>query len=166
MSPSRSMMTAGIVLIVGGVLALLAPYAVSIAITLIVGVSFLLGGLLNAWAAISFADGRLANGIFAVLGLFLGISFLADPLGGLISLTVLVGLLFLVSGAVRLWLAWAGRDNPAFWLLVVSGAVSVLLGGLILSDVGGATAFLGILLGIELLFAGIGLVTLSRMNRP
>jgi uncharacterized membrane protein HdeD (DUF308 family) len=58
MSPSRSMMTAGIVLIVGGVLALLAPYAVSIAITLIVGVSFLLGGLLNAWAALSFADGR------------------------------------------------------------------------------------------------------------
>jgi uncharacterized membrane protein HdeD (DUF308 family) len=166
MSPSKSMMTAGIVLIAGGILALLAPFAVSIAITLIVGVSFLLGGLLNGWAALYFSDGRFANAIFALLGLVLGISFLANPLGGLISLTVLVGLLFLVSGVVRLLLAWAGRDHPSFWLLLVSGAVSVLLGGLILSDVGGATAFLGILLGIELLFAGIGLVTLSRMTRP
>lgn len=166
MSPQRSMLIAGIVLIVGGILALLAPFAVSIAITVIVGISFLVGGLFNAWAALSFSEGRFANGVFAVLGLFLGISFLVNPLGGLISLTVLVGLLFLLSGLVRLWLAWARRDEPAFWLLLVSGAVSVLLGGIILSDVGGATAFLGILLGIELLFAGIGLVTLSRMSRP
>lgn len=165
MSPEGKMMIAGVVLILGGVAALLAPLAVSVAITLIVGVSFLVGGLVNAWAALVDARDRLAHGIFALLGLLLGISFIANPLGGLVSLTVLAGVLFLVSGATRLWLAWQRRDHPAFWMLLVSGALSVLLGAIIFADVGGATGILGILLGVELVFAGIGLVTLSRMSR-
>jgi uncharacterized membrane protein HdeD (DUF308 family) len=159
------MMIAGIVLILGGVFALLAPLAVSIAITLIVGVSFLVGGLVNAWAALQDTEDRIAHGIFAVLGLILGISFIANPLGGVISLTVLAGLLFLVSGATRLWLAWQRRDKSAFWMLLVSGALSVLLGAIIFADVAGATGILGILLGVELVFAGIGLVALARMSR-
>lgn len=164
MKAQAKMRTAGIVLILGGVLALLAPLAVSIAITLIVGLTFLLGGLFNAWAVVQDAEDKLAHGLFALLGLFLGVSFLVDPLGGVISLTVLVGILFLVSGAVRLWLAWSRRDHPAFWMLLLSGALSVLLGGFILGDILGATGILGILLGIELLFAGFGLVVLSRMG--
>jgi uncharacterized membrane protein HdeD (DUF308 family) len=159
------MMIAGIVLILGGVFALLAPLAVSIAITLIVGVSFLVGGLFNTWAALRGAEDRVAHGMFAVLGLILGISFIADPLGGVISLTVLAGLLFVLSGAIRLWLAWQRRDHPAFWMLLVSGALSVLLGAVIFADIGATTGILGILLGVELVFAGIGLVTLSRMSR-
>jgi len=142
MTAQNKMMTAGIVLIIGGVLALLAPLAVSLAITVIVGITFLLGGLINAWAAVQDAADRLAHAIFAVLGIFLGVSFLANPLSGLVSLTVLVGLVFLLSGLVRLWLAWQRRDHSGFWLLLISGALSVLLGGLIFADVMGATGTL------------------------
>jgi uncharacterized membrane protein HdeD (DUF308 family) len=159
------MWIAGLVLVIGGVLALLAPFAVSVAVTLIVGISFLLGGLLNLWAAIKSAEGRVANVLFGLLGAALGISFLVDPLGGLISLTLVVGVLFFVSGAFRIWFAWQMRDHPAFWMLLLSGALSVLLGGMIMANLFGATAILGILIGIELLFAGVGLMTLSRMQR-
>jgi len=165
MNAQAKMQTAGIVMVIGGVLALLAPLAVSIAITVIVGLSFLLAGLFNAWAAFQDSFDRLAHGIFAVLGIFLGVSFLAHPLGGVISLTVLVGFVFLLSGAFRLSLAWQRRTHPAFWILLLSGALSVLLGGMIFADVMGATAILGILFGIELLFAGFGLIALARMER-
>jgi uncharacterized membrane protein HdeD (DUF308 family) len=165
MKAQGTMRNAGIILILGGVLALLAPLAVSIAITVIVGLSFLAGGLLNAWSAWQEDDERLAHAIFAVLEIFLGVSFLAHPLSGLVSLTILVGLVFLISGAVRLGLAWQRRAHAGFWLLLLSGALSVLLGGMIFADVMGATGILGILLGIELLFAGFGLVALSRLGR-
>lgn len=165
MTAQGKMQAAGLVLILGGVLALLAPFAVSIAITVLVGLAFLIGGLLNAWAVFQDADDRMAHGVFAALGIFLGVSFLAHPLSGLVSLTVLVGLVFLISGAVRLGLAWQRRAHSGYWLLLLSGALSVLLGGMIFADVMGATGILGILLGFELLLAGFGLVALARMGR-
>ncbi|MBF9032957.1 hypothetical protein HKCCE2091_01790 [Rhodobacterales bacterium HKCCE2091] len=166
MSPTRLMLIAGIILIVGGVLSLLAPYAASIAVTLIVGWSFLIGGIVNLAAAFGNDGHRGSHVLFGLLGLLLGLSFLLDPLGGVVSLTILVGIVFLVSGGFRLALAWARREMSGFWILLLSGALSVLLGGLILSNLGGAAqSILGIIVGIELLSAGIGLVALSRMGR-
>ncbi|MBF9031229.1 hypothetical protein HKCCE3408_12575 [Rhodobacterales bacterium HKCCE3408] len=166
MTPTRFMLISGIVLIVGGILALIAPFAAGVAVTLVTGWAFLIGGALNLWSALIDQADRLWHILFGLLGILLGLSFLIDPLGGLISLTILVGVLFLISGAIRLGLAWAGRAQPAYWVLLISGALSVLLGALVLSNIGGAAgALLGIILGIELLSAGIGLVTLSRMGR-
>lgn len=165
MPSARYMMIAGIVLAVGGALALLAPLAASVAVTLFVGWGFLLSGIFNAVSLFTDAEHRGDHAVFGALGLFIGIAILVDPLGGLVSLTILLGVLFLISGAVRLWLAWAGRGSSFFWVLLMSGALSVMLGALILSSLDGAgQAALGLVLGIEMLSVGIGLVTLSRMR--
>jgi uncharacterized membrane protein HdeD (DUF308 family) len=161
----QRMRIAGIVLMLGGALALLAPYWASIAVTLIVGWTFLFAGLINLWAALASSEDRVAHGVFAALGLLIGMGILVNPLAGLVSLTVLVGILFLLSGGVRLALAWMLRDRPGFWLVLISGALSVLLGGAIMANLGGAaSSILGILLGLELIFAGFGLWMLARIG--
>jgi len=58
------------------------------------------------------------------------------------------------------------RDTPLFWPMLLSGAISVLLAGYIFANFFEiAPQLLGILLGIELLLNGAGLVALALFLR-
>ncbi len=84
----------------------------------------------------------------------------------MVSLTLVVAVMFLVTGATRLWLAWRMRETRLFWLLALTGALSVLLGGIILAGFPATAAtILGLLLAIELLSSGASLIALGLMRR-
>ena len=157
----------GIVLMVGGGLALANPFAASIAVTTLVGAFFLLAGALQLWVALTApVPHRIATGLIGVLGLLAGVSLIANPLAGVISLTLLVGIVFLITGAARLGMAWRLRETPLFWFLLLSGAASVLIGFLVVGNIAAAaTTLLGLLLGIQLLADGIGLIALGLTHR-
>ncbi len=109
---------------------------------------------------------RLWTGFVGLLGLLAGLSLLTDPLAGVVSLTLLVGIVLLMTGAVRLGMAWRLRQTPLFWFLLLSGAASVLIGVLVAGNIAAAaTSFLGLLLGIQLLADGIGLIALGLIGR-
>ena len=82
------------------------------------------------------------------------------------SLTLLVTILFAASGIARLITSFQMRATAFFWPMLISGALTLLLVGYI-----GANFFevapglLGVLLGIELIFNGIGLVVLAFFLR-
>jgi len=158
----------GGVLVLGGILALANPFAASIAITTLVGLVLVFAGVLQSWVAItdSQVPHRVWTGLVGLLALLAGISLIADPLAGVVSLTLLVGIVFLVTGAARLAMAWQLRDTPLYWFLLLSGAASMLVGFLVVTDFGAAaTSFLGLLLGIQLLADGIGLIALGVTAR-
>jgi uncharacterized membrane protein HdeD (DUF308 family) len=166
--PSLLVLLLGVLLIVGGVLALANPFAASLAVTTLVGAFLLVGGALQLWMAFSDATDphRLWNGLVGALGILTGIVLLADPLSGVVSLTLVLGVMFLVTGAMRLIVAFRVRETPFFWMLLLSGAASVLIGVLVFSDFGSAaTSLLGILLGIQLLAEGAALVALGLLAR-
>ncbi|GAA4221386.1 uncharacterized membrane protein HdeD (DUF308 family) [Sagittula marina] len=151
----------GIVLIVGGILALLLPFAASVTVALIVGWSFLFAGAVHIVGAFRDRDSRLWSGIFGLLEVALGLSFILNPLTGLVSLTVLLGVLFFVSGAMQLYLAFARRTADSTWMLALSGAVSVALALLIAFNLLSASATVpGVLLGIELISTGVAFLML------
>src|SRR6516225_8436500 len=77
--------------------------------------------------------GFLLDLLVGALYIAAGYIILANPLAATIKLTLILGIIWLVSGVLRIVLAgvlW--RD--AGWLLLLSGIIGVLAGGIIISE--------------------------------
>ena len=117
----------GIILLIGGIWALFAPFAASLAATIYVGIAFIAAGILHIVQGLRDAEDRFWNIGFGIVGVLLGVSFLFNPFGGMLSLTILFGVLFMGSGLMQLYLAWKRRMADRTLFLVLSGVVSVAL---------------------------------------
>jgi len=157
---------AGLVALAGGVLGLVNPNAAQIASTTIAGWALVVMALLQAraaWTSSAFRE-RAGAGLFAAAGLFLGLSLLLGPFGDGTLLRWLLGGLLLVGGLAKLWIGRRYRTDALFWAVVAAGALSVLLGALILF---GATLQLGVILSLELLGSGAALIVMAlRLEKP
>lgn len=158
----------GIVSVVFGVVVLGNTFAASIAITMVTGILFLASGIFQVIAGFS-VEG-MGSKIFAiligVLMAFLGGSFISNPLEGTISLALLVVIMLAASGIVRMVFAWRMRSTSYFWPMLLSGVLSVLLAGYIVANFETASVtILGIMMGVELLFNGIGLIVVALFVR-
>ena len=102
-------------------------------------------------------------GSWIVIGLLLiagGGLALANPFAASLAVELLVGWIFLIAGVVQLYAAFRGaRNSRIYWVLLLSGALSVLIGIAVLANFQqAATALLGIVLAVELISNGIGAV--------
>lgn len=155
---------AGVLALVAGTVALVFPLPAGLAVTVFVAWALVISGTLGLWAA--FADRGLAHrGRVTVIGLVtlvLGVWMLANPLPGLVSLTIVAGLVFVLSGGARLMLAPVLRGTPAFWPVALSGGLSLVLGlYALIAPMLAATVLLGTLLAIELVSVGVTLLALG-----
>lgn len=159
---------AGILSILFGIFVLANPVAASFAVTVVAGVTFLVTGGVQIFAGLG-ADaksGKLMGIGLGALMAFLGLSLMFEPLAGIVSLATLATILILVNGVFRLTTAFKMKETPLFWPMLLSGAVSVLLAGFIVANFFEvAPSLLGILLGIELLFNGTGLIVFALFLR-
>ncbi|MDB6177255.1 DUF308 domain-containing protein [Paracoccus sp. Z330] len=154
----------GVVSIAAGLLALMNPLAATLTAEQLAGWSFLFIGVLQLIAAFRAPgwDGRLWAILLGLAFALLGFMLLAKPLAGIISLTILVASLFLVSGLFKVVMSFSLRGSGAFWLVLVSGAVSVALAVMIFANFPAAAAtILGVLLAIELISSGMSMIALS-----
>ncbi|RGP37525.1 HdeD family acid-resistance protein [Pseudotabrizicola alkalilacus] len=154
----------GAICLLGGLLALFNPLAASLTAEQIAGWLFLFAGVVQAFAA--FREGWSARawltGLLGALGILVGVSLLARPLEGIIALTWLVAIFFLVSGAAKVMLSWPLRKMPYFWLLLGSGTLSVILGIMILAGLPATAGIvLGTMLAIDLISSGVALIALG-----
>jgi len=158
----------GILSIVFGVVVLGNTVAASLAVTTVTGILFLVSGGFQVFAG--FSGEGLASKVFAiamgVLMVVLGFSFLTNPLEGTISLALLVLILLIASGIVRIVFSWRMRSTQFFWPMLISGALTLLLAGYIWANFAAASVMLlGVMLGVELLFNGAGLVIMAFFVR-
>ena len=154
----------GAISLIGGILALINPFAATLAAVFLAGWTFLLFGLIQIIHAFRVRGwpGFLWSLLLGVLTVAVGISLLFNPVSGALSLTLLVAILFLVLGAVKIMYALSLRPVSGWGFAALSGVISVLLGVMILADYPwSATAILGILLAIELLSNGIFLLMIA-----
>jgi uncharacterized membrane protein HdeD (DUF308 family) len=150
----KRMTTLGIIAIVLGILAMMAPVLTGMSIALLLGVLVVIGGTARlVWA---FQAGSVGEGIlkFLLAGLTLvcGMLLVVNPLFASGFLTILLALYFIVDGVSEIAVGLGSRRG---WF-IFAGAVSILLGVLLWAQfpLSGAWA-LGILLGIKLLFIGL-----------
>jgi len=160
----------GAVMLIGGFLAFLNPFAASLAAEAVAGAAFLAAGAVQLWLAVS--DRSKATGdrwLSGALGLALvlfAVTLVLNPLAGLVTLTALVALFFTVLGALRVGLAWHMRPAQGWGWLMASGVMSLLLAALILLGLpGAALGILGLFLGIDLTMAGAVSLSLAWAKR-
>jgi uncharacterized membrane protein HdeD (DUF308 family) len=150
----KRMTTFGIIAIILGLLAMMAPVLTGLSIALLLGVLVVVAGVVRlVWA---FQAGSLGEGIlkFLLAGLTLvcGVLLVANPLFASGFLTILLSLYFIVDGVSEIAVGMGSRRG---WF-IFAGIVSILLGVLLWAQfpLSGAWA-LGILLGIKLFFIGL-----------
>lgn len=154
----------GLLSIIAGILAILNPFPASLVAVKLAGWAFLIiGGLqiLEAFRATGWG-GRIWALFMGLLALVAGINLLGEPLGGMVSLTLVLAILFVVSGIVKLIAGWQINNSQYRLAIIVSGIASFLLGIIILSNFPvSAVTSLGILLGVELISDGVSAVALG-----
>ena len=158
----------GIVALVGGVFAILVPVAASISAAILAGWALLFGAVSRLFAVIR-ADRtseRLTHLALGLLYLVAGLYLLLFPVSGTITLTIVLVACFLASGAVQLASAiqTRGSDNTAWRIFL--GLLSIVLGVMIWIDLpSSATWAIGLLIGIQLIFAGTDLIFIALAAR-
>lgn len=163
MSSSTNAIVLGVVALILGVVALAFPAATSLTVTIFVGWAFLVIGALQAFAA--FRGRSYGDMIWGIVSVVLGVMLIAQPLDGMVALTVAVGVLFFVSGLFRVVAGFRMRHGVR-WIVIGSGALSLLLGLFVLLGVPASAAVtLGILLAVELIFVGSGLLAIGIARR-
>ncbi|WP_158555131.1 HdeD family acid-resistance protein [Fulvimarina endophytica] len=159
----------GIVMLVGGLLALLNPFAASVAATLVASFVFFMVGLLQIFLAVRDLHGTASRSVTGLFGLALclfGILLAFDPLGGIVSLTLLIGFFFVTFGSARLWIALKMRDRRGWGWLAAAGTISIILGvGAMLFAAAGDVGLLGLFLAVELVLSGAASIAQSLSSR-
>lgn len=158
----------GILLMVLGAVAILVPALASWGVTIFIGWVLIFGSVFLFASAFSNRSGLnlLVGIIWAILALIAGLYLLIDPGQGTKTLTLILMIYFLVSGVFKIAVAFAGRGQPGIGWLAVNGVVSVVIGLIILVDMPDAADWaIGLLVGIDFIFAGWGLINFSMAGR-
>ncbi|MDX1744048.1 MAG: DUF308 domain-containing protein [Ruegeria sp.] len=155
----------GLLSIAFGIFVLGAPVVASIAVTMVTGVLLLISGGLQVVGGFSVegVGNKILSLIMGAVMLFLGWSFLDNPLEGTLTLATVVMILFVAGGIARIILSFQMRGTQFYWPTLISGVLSLALAAYVLANasMGLALSLLGILLGIEMLFNGFGLVFMA-----
>jgi uncharacterized membrane protein HdeD (DUF308 family) len=154
----------GVVYVVAGVIALGSVVMATIAAVWVVGIMMIIAGVfeiihsfqIKTWGRFLF---WLLLGVLYVIAGFIAFR---DALSFAIWLTLLLGAALVASGIVRIFLGFNMRGGTPWGWVVASGVVTLLLGIIILIQwpYSGLYA-LGIILGVDLVFAGASWIGLG-----
>ncbi len=161
---SKLLKTEGIVLLALGILAIILPTLFTLAIEVLIGILLLVGGAVSIYRSYTLKGlpGSTASLAMGILSVIVGILFLTHPLHGMIVLTFILGLLFLVKGVAEITTALQHRHWIAWGWILISGFVSILIAlFLLLAMPETARWALGLLVGINMLFSGAWLLMLG-----
>jgi uncharacterized membrane protein HdeD (DUF308 family) len=160
----------GIILLVLGAAAILLPPLATLAVEIFLGWLFLISGIVGLITTLRMrqAPGFGWSLLSAVIGIVAGVLLILWPLGGVLSLTLVVAVFFLIEGVASIMFALAHRSalSGRWGWMLVSGVVDLILSGIILAGLPG-TAFwtIGLLVGINMLFGGISLIAMALYAR-
>jgi uncharacterized membrane protein HdeD (DUF308 family) len=162
----------GVLLLLLGVLALGDVVAVTVVSAIFIGAALLVGGIFQiihafankAWSAFLL---NLVAGVLYVVG---GLLIMQEPVQGSIIITLFLLLALVVGGILRIVIALAHRQLPGWWMLLLGGVISAVVGILLfLSLPWSGLWVLGTLVAVELLVQGATWVqfglSLRRLRR-
>ncbi|MBW4442052.1 MAG: DUF308 domain-containing protein [Plectolyngbya sp. WJT66-NPBG17] len=160
----RWLATIAILMIILGIIAIIFPFLATITSTLVFGWIFVFAGIAQIiYAFQSKGAGRVAwKLILGLLYLITGVFVLADPLQGALAFTLILGVTIFVQGVIQVSLAFQMRRISLNWgWMLVSGIIGIVFGIFIWSSFpSSAVWLLGTLIGINLVFDGMWMLTL------
>ncbi|PPD45610.1 MAG: hypothetical protein CTY15_03655 [Methylocystis sp.] len=154
----------GALFILGGAFALLNVFAATVVAIVYIAAAMVVAG---AWEIITAFQMRpwgraVLWGVVGAMTLFAGVATARFPILAAVSFTALVGALLIAGGVIKMALAYQLRDLGRWELIAIAGALSFVLGALILAEWPASGLYvMGLFLGVNLLFEGVGWVAMG-----
>lgn len=164
-----ALMGAGVLATIVGIIAIAVPPVASVSIAILIGILLLVVGI--AWLVTTLQSGastgwKITGGVLAALLIIGGLWTLVRPWEATVGLTVILAIIFIVVGVVRLAAAFTHGRAEGAWLIGIGGALSIIIGILIAAEFPDSAAWaIGLLVGIQFLFDGLGLIFTSLAVR-
>ena len=156
----------GLLLLVLGAIAITTPFLAGLVITVVVGWLLIFAGLVGLWT--SWSMRRVKGVAWAIVSslvvIVAGLAFFAWPIGGLISLTLVLGAYLTIDGITTVILALQHRraETKNWGWLLMNGILDLLLATAIIMLQPSITAWLvGVIVGVDLVFAGISMIAMG-----
>jgi uncharacterized membrane protein HdeD (DUF308 family) len=158
----------GIVAICIGIAAIILPEIFALGTAIFIGIILVIVSAYLAAAAF-FAHGVgsfLARLAWAVLTFVVGLWLILEPHNGTLTLTLVLGIYFLLMGITRIVVAFLGRGTPNAGWVGLSGICGLIIGILVLAKFPSSADWaIGLLVGIDLIFAGWTLISVAAVGK-
>jgi uncharacterized membrane protein HdeD (DUF308 family) len=155
----------GLAALVVGVVLLFNPVAAARSLALLLGLSFIVGGLLEiavGWDAEKRRGASLALGVVLVIA---GVLAAVWPGVTLFTLALITGLSLILHGAGRIGLALMERHEvPSWGWLVLAGAVNVVIGVIAIAWPQATVLVLSLILGAQIAVFGLLLLIAAFLH--
>lgn len=158
----------GALLVVAGFLAIIYPIMSSVAVIIMLGWLLIISGVAQG---ISLVGARHVPHfwlqlISVILAFLIGFLFLRDPAQGLLTVTLLLIVFFMIEGISKIVFALTIRPFPYWGWVLASGLIGVLLSLVLWASLPVTALWLvGLLLGIQLISVGGALARLAWQVR-
>ena len=154
----------GVIYLIAGFIALGSVAMATVASVFVVGVMMIIAGVAEVFSAFQIKSwGKfLLWALLGVLYIIAGFVTFQNPLLAAVLLTLVLGASLVVSGIMRIVLAFSmKRETPWIWV-ALSGAITLVLGLLILARWPVSSLYiLGLFLGFDLIMAGASWIGLG-----
>ena len=164
----KALMAIGVIAIVIGCIAILVPAVASVGTAIFIGwILVIAGAFLVAGAFMAHSIGSvILRLLWALLTVIVGLWLIVEPHNGTLTLTFVLGVYFLFMGLTRIAVAFAGRGQEGAGLVGLSGVAGLLIGILVLAKFPSSADWaIGLLVGIDLIFAGWTLTSVALVGR-
>jgi len=150
----------GALMVIGGLLALIYPIVSGITVIVLLGWVLIITGVVQGFSLISarHVPHFWLQLISLVLSVVVGVLFLRNPGEGLLTVTLLLIVFFMVEGMSKVIFSLTIRPFPNWGWVLASGVIGILLALYLWASLPvTATWLLGLLLGIQLICEGAAL---------
>jgi uncharacterized membrane protein HdeD (DUF308 family) len=164
----KALMVVGILAILIGCVAIVVPAAAAVGTAIFIGwILVIAGAFLVAGAFMAHSIGSvILRLIWALLTVVVGLWLIVEPHNGTLTLTLVLGIYFLFMGLTRIAVAFAARGQQGAGLVGLSGVAGLLVGILVLAKFPSSADWaIGLLVGIDLIFAGWALVSVALLGK-
>lgn len=154
----------GLLLMVAGALDIIFPLVGSLTVELWAAIAFMIAGvsqLIHAFGARAWS-GVVWSLLIGVLYTASGVMLWLNPLNGIVTLTVFLAAILLADGVFRFILAFQIQSHQGWYWVMLGGLLSIVIAGMIFAQLPSSAAWaLGLLLGVNLIFAGASFLALT-----
>ncbi|SFK79256.1 Uncharacterized membrane protein HdeD, DUF308 family [Pseudovibrio ascidiaceicola] len=154
----------GVLMVIGGTIVLVIPYASSIAVALVIGLVLIVVGVLQLWHAMQVKEwgGFLGQSLIGIIALVGGVAIYYNPVAGTEALTLVLSAVFIAQGIAQALFSFRLRPHTSWGWILASGVIAIAAGLMILLDFPASTAWaLGLVAGISIMFNGWSYVAIA-----
>ena len=161
----NSFLTEGLFLMVLGVIMLTLPQLTTLTLSIILSISIFFIGIykfINSIVMLRETVKPWLSIIISIILIGLGIYLTTNPFFNILVLTMTIGIYFILEGVNSVSVAFRNRHEiPSWWITLISAMIQFILAFVIIFGLPFTALWtIGILIGINMIFAGITSITL------